>query len=256
MLGIGDVVNVTLINPILTYTYSIYRIKENITPFTKKTIVDNTKPSDYSEPTQSGVTGISLNKEVYDVTNGEESSEVRFVGKPEIIREAVDQIITIGPRYAGVSGSYIDVPGDWGRPTNTPYTITSPYKWRCLKGVCKVHEGIDISGTGLGSPIYAVGDGEVVQVVPVCKNGCTMWSNGNYIVIKHDNDYYSAYLHLKGFNCKVGDKVSKGTVIGYMGDSGYAFGVHLHFGFFKGEPYSGKSAQSLNPLKTIMSGVL
>jgi murein DD-endopeptidase MepM/ murein hydrolase activator NlpD len=252
LLKIGDTVNVTLLHPILTYTYSVYQIEEVETPYEKKTITDATKAYGYSEITQSGLTGISINKETYDVVNGEASSEIKFVGTPEVIREAVTQITTVGPKYSNsVTGSYVYTDGDWGRPVNTPYRITSKYGYRWGK----VHEGVDISGTGDGSPIYAIGDGEVVQVVSACSS-CLRWANGNYVVIKHANGYYSAYLHLKGFNVKVGDVVTKGQVIAYMGSTGYATGVHLHLGFFKGEPYVGGTYQSFDPLKTCMKGIL
>lgn len=52
---------------------------------------------------------------------------------------------------------------------------------------------------------------------------------GNAVKIKHDNGCYTLYAHMKNVQVKVGDKVTKGQVIGYMSDSGYAFGVHLHF---------------------------
>ena len=52
---------------------------------------------------------------------------------------------------------------------------------------------------------------------------------GNYVLIEHENGMYSRYAHLKDVYCKVGEKVDENTSIGYMGDSGNAYGVHLHF---------------------------
>ena len=58
--------------------------------------------------------------------------------------------------------------------------------------------------------------------------GASGW--GNYVLIKHPNGMYSRYAHLqKGLWVKVGQEVDEGTVLGIMGDSGYAFGRHLHF---------------------------
>ena len=103
------------------------------------------------------------------------------------------------------------------------------------------------------SPIYAIGDGTVVNVSPACSS-CYQWSNGNYVVVEHDNNVYSAYLHLSGFNVKEGQTVKKGQVIAYMGHSGFATGTHLHLGIYIGEPFVGGSTQSVNPLTSIYSG--
>lgn len=59
-------------------------------------------------------------------------------------------------------------------------------------------------------------------------------SYGNYIKIKHQNGYYTLYAHLKsGLNLKKNQKVNKGQIIGYMSDSGNAYGKHLHFEVWK-----------------------
>ena len=254
MLRIGDNVNVTLLNPIVTFVYNVYRIEQSEQPYSTQTVVDNTKDRGYSEITQAGVTGLTLNHESFAVTNGEQSSEIEII-ESVTIRDVVDQITTVGPSYGGgVTGSYVELPGNWGWPTNAPYVITSRYGYRCLRGNCSVHEGIDISGTGYGSPIYAIADGVVVNVSQECSN-CYQWSNGNYVVVEHDDNVYSAYLHLSGFNVREGQTVEKGDVIAYMGHSGYATGTHLHLSVFIGEPFVGGSTQSVNPLTAIYQGI-
>lgn len=58
--------------------------------------------------------------------------------------------------------------------------------------------------------------------------GASGW--GNYVLVKHPNGMYSRYAHLqKGLWVKVGQEVDETNVLGIMGDSGYAFGRHLHF---------------------------
>ena len=53
---------------------------------------------------------------------------------------------------------------------------------------------------------------------------------GNVVWINHTDDaYFSAYAHLSGFNTSAGSVVKKGDVIGYMGNTGFSFGTHLHF---------------------------
>src|SRR5699024_7833633 len=143
----------------------------------------------------------------------------------------------------GITGSYFNLEGEWGWPTNQPSVITSRYYLRWGK----LHEGIDISGTGYGSPIYAIADGVAVNVCPECKS-CYQWSNDNYIVIKHDNNLYSVYAHLSGFNITEGQQVKRGDIIGFMGNSGFVTGTHLHLGLYQGEPFAGGYSQSMDPL--------
>ena len=234
MLQIGAVVNVTLIDPIVTFIYNVSQIEESTISLPNKTIVDKTKGYGYKEIIQPGVSGIILTHENYEVINGEESSQVDF-SYTETIRDAVEQITVVGPSYSGV---YIY--GNWGWPTAYPYKITSNYAYRWGK----MHDGIDISGPGRGSPIYSIGDGTVVEAAVV---GTHSRSDGTYAVIQHNNNVYSLYAHMDSLLVKVGQKVSKGDVIGTMGDTGFATGVHLHFSVSYGWPYHG-SYRFVNPL--------
>ncbi len=244
LLKIGEKVNITLINPQLTFVYQVKQIEEVEEYFEKKTQIDNTKPGTYSEITQAGVVGIRKLKETYTVTNGEQQSEVKIL-TDELVRERVDQITTKGKKTTYyISGHYVDTGLEWGWPTNSPYRITSRFGWRWGK----MHEGIDISGTGRGSQIYAAGDGVVVTAEDACKS-CSRWSNGTYVVIEHANNVYTVYAHLEFKSVKVGQVITKGTKIGGMGETGYAFGVHLHFAASIGQPFEGKSVSYFNPLE-------
>lgn len=252
MLTVGSKVNVTLLAPIITFIYEVYRIEESVTRYDTKVEVDETKDENYSEITTPGVSGITLNHENFQVKNGEQSSEIKITHY-DVIREKVDQIKTVGKKKTTsggggyISGSYVSTDGYWGWPTNQPSVITSKYQIRWGR----LHEGMDISGTGYGSPIYAIADGVVTKVAKSCSS-CAQWANGNYVVVKHDNGYYSAYLHLSGFTCNVGDVVTKGQQIAKMGNSGLAYGTHLHLGLYTGgEPFAGVATQSVDPQKTI-----
>lgn len=107
------------------------------------------------------------------------------------------------------------------------------------KYITGIHNGIDIIGelglkgnTGAVDYILAHSDGQVVAVRTDYKTtDKTGRSYGNYVKIKHENGYYTLYAHLKynSINVKVGDRVSQGQVIGYMGNTGYSKGAHLHF---------------------------
>lgn len=87
--------------------------------------------------------------------------------------------------------------------------------------VFKFHKGIDIK-TNFGAEIYSAGDG-VVKFVG--------WKSGygKLIIIEHANNISTYYGHASGAVVKVGDVVSKGQLIGYVGNTGNATGVHLHY---------------------------
>ncbi len=86
-----------------------------------------------------------------------------------------------------------------------------------------MHQGVDFAAPS-GTDIYAAGDGTVVQVGRV--NGY-----GNYVEVKHNEQYATAYAHLSRFarGLKEGDRVRQGEVIGYVGMTGNATGPHLHY---------------------------
>jgi murein DD-endopeptidase MepM/ murein hydrolase activator NlpD len=89
-----------------------------------------------------------------------------------------------------------------------------------------------------GTPIYAAQPGKVVWLRRGSKvggiNKKKYWDKGNRIVLKHSNNEYSAYEHMKygGVLVKVGQKVRKGQLIGYVGTTGYTHAPHLHFEVF------------------------
>ena len=232
LLAIGDVVNITLIKPIMTFTYEVHEVSDSETPYEKKVVYDNTKSPDYSEITTPGVTGVTRITSSYIVKNGETQSGV-IVTDRVVITEKVDQVTTKGHKYY-VTGEYIDDGSVWAWPTNPNYVITSLMGWRWGA----YHEGVDISGTGYGSPIFAIGDGEVI----VAGNGGMMgWQAGYNVVIKHANGYYSVYAHMvpNSLTVKTNQTVTRGTVIGGMGASGLVTGTHLHFAIYNGVPYRG-----------------
>lgn len=104
--------------------------------------------------------------------------------------------------------------------------ITQKYK-------ADTHKGMDIVGTGSTLDyIVAHSAGTVVGVRADYKTtDKTGNSYGNYVKIKHSNGMYTLYAHMKynSVTVKVGDKVSKGQVIGYMGSTGHSTGAHLHW---------------------------
>ncbi len=97
---------------------------------------------------------------------------------------------------------------------------------RVLEG-CR-HDAIDIANS-MGTELKAVYEGAVV------KKGYEGYGYGNYIIIKHDlpngKRVYALYGHMKGQSfLSLGDAVTKGQTIGFMGNTGNSTGPHLHFG--------------------------
>ncbi|MDB9869889.1 peptidoglycan DD-metalloendopeptidase family protein [Alphaproteobacteria bacterium] len=92
-----------------------------------------------------------------------------------------------------------------------------------ILGYNKMHRGVDFSAP-VGTPIFASGDGIIEKAG---WNG----SYGRYIRIRHNGAYKTAYAHLSGFNknIKIGQRISQGKVIGYVGSSGRSTGPHLHY---------------------------
>jgi murein DD-endopeptidase MepM/ murein hydrolase activator NlpD len=89
----------------------------------------------------------------------------------------------------------------------------------------------------LGTPIFAAADGRVVWLRRGSKVGGPSrkyWDKGNRIVIEHKNHEYTAYEHMKyrGVVVKVGQKVTRGQLIGYVGVTGYTHAPHVHFEIF------------------------
>lgn len=149
---------------------------------------------------------------------------ITYVNKTEevTIKQSKDEIVLIGTKVIPHIGSV----SSWGWPTNKGYTLSSYYGYRTspITGKRELHSGLDIAGTGLGTPVYASNNGTIIARERV-------YSYGNYIIIDHNNGYYSLYAHMNGFakNLSVGSVVSRGQVIGYVGMTGYATGPHLHF---------------------------
>jgi murein DD-endopeptidase MepM/ murein hydrolase activator NlpD len=103
--------------------------------------------------------------------------------------------------------------------------ITSSFGMRQdpILGYSRMHRGVDFAAS-IGTPIFAAGNGVIARIGPV--NGY-----GNYIQIKHNAQYATAYGHMSRFaaGLRQGSKVRQGDVIGYVGMTGRATGPHLHY---------------------------
>ena len=218
----GQVVNLGLINPLFKLIEEDHVVELQTETFETKIEYDENMVAGYEKVKQNGENGtIKVTKKVQKL-NGEIQSAV--ITQTETIKPTINKIIVKGSKIIPTVG---DV-GVWAWPTIKPYQSTSGFGWRGYK----MHQGIDIAGTGCNSPIYAANNGVVD------KSGWNS-TNGNYIYINHNNGYYTVYAHLATRDVSVGQTVSMGQKIGTMGRTGLASGCHLHFSISKGYPFVG-----------------
>ena len=172
----------------------------------------------------------------------------KVIGKPQLLYVSLVTNSKTYQRYyfidsMGTSG-YYDEKGQ-----STPQTImkrplgkgriSSPFGNRIhpILGYQIQHKGVDFPAP-LGTPVPAGADGEILRIG---RNG----GYGKYIQIKHNETYSTAYGHLNGYkpDLKVGSKVRKGEIIGYVGNTGRSTGPHLHYEVIKNK-------EPVDPLKT------
>ena len=92
----------------------------------------------------------------------------------------------------------------------------------------KFHSGMDFTAA-LGTEAYATGDGVVYDVER------NEWGYGNMVILDHGYGYKTRYAHLLKPAVRKGQKVKRGQVIGYIGATGKATGVHLHYEVLKND---------------------
>jgi murein DD-endopeptidase MepM/ murein hydrolase activator NlpD len=114
--------------------------------------------------------------------------------------------------------------------------LTSGFGYRIdpLYKTVKFHAGLDFTAPQ-GSPIYATADG-IVSTAGNLGNGY-----GNHVIISHGYSYSTLYGHMYRIKAKNGQRVRRGEVIGYVGNTGKSTGPHLHYEVIKGSKH-------LNPI--------
>ena len=228
----GQEINVGLINPLVSVTYNKRVIETVDIAYTTTYVDDDTRYASYKETTTVGQNGKTKITQEIKYINGEINSLV--ITNKEVITPVINEVITRGTKgYSTGNYHYSNEIGtsDYYWPTASPFIITSTFKWRWGKH----HNGIDVSGTGFGSPIYSSTSGTVIEVNRSCPSrgyyGSSCGSGfGNSIRVLSPKGYTIIYGHLTNqVLVSVGQSVSQGQHIGYMGNSGSSTGTHLHF---------------------------
>ncbi len=117
------------------------------------------------------------------------------------------------------------------RPLKNMYSISSGFgrRYHPILKTLRPHTGIDITAPR-GTPVYATADGYI--------SGETGGSGyGIVVIINHGYSYKSVYAHLSKKAVKAGQKVKRGQIIGYVGNTGLSLGPHLHYEIIKNGSY-------------------
>jgi murein DD-endopeptidase MepM/ murein hydrolase activator NlpD len=180
------------------------------------------------------------------VKDMEAKNEVKLVqrmGETELVKSMTSQLNNLSLRLAYQDQSYVEI-ADMVKnkeklinaiPSIQPvsnknlnriasgfgYRIDPVYKDR------RPHQGLDFTAPQ-GTPIYATADGTVKEV------GFTTSGFGNRVVINHGYGYETLYGHMYRFKARVGQRVKRGEVIGYVGNTGKSTGPHCHYEVHRG----------------------
>lgn len=192
-----------------------------------------------SEQRRSGLGGINRYKE-FEAFNNEEllvSTNERMdrLSKQIAIQSlSLDELVDLAKEKEKLLAS---IPAIQPVKNEDLKSMASGYGYRTdpFTKIRKFHEGMDFSAN-VGAPIYATGDGTITRA------NNQLSGYGNLIEITHGFGYKTRYGHLSKYNAKQGQKVKRGDIIGYVGNTGRSTGAHLHYEVY----YQGKVVNPLN----------
>lgn len=209
----GQEVVIGLINPQISVVMEEHKVEEKDKPYQTEVRYDQNMLKGETTELQAGENGKEKVTEKVQYVNGQIQTVVPV--STEELKPAVNRVYIEGGKVV----PNVADPRYWAWPTRTPYVISTDYGYRWGK----FHQALDITGTGLGSPIYAANNGTVTFT------GWDPYGGGNEIIINHNNGYYTLYAHLQKIYVKTGDVVPRGHTIGAMGSTGFSTGPHVHF---------------------------
>lgn len=203
----------------LTVKRTVTEVYEEDIPFGTEEVVDANYAKGYQAVRSSGVLGKRLVTADVVYVNGleEDRTEVDSV----VLKEPVDQVVTVGTAEpiqvlssssggsaAGSSGGFI-------------WPVDGGYLSCGINGYWG-HTGMDIAASR-GTVIRAAASGTVVKAVR------QYYAYGIHVKISHGNGIYTLYAHMSQLAVSYGDYVQQGQIIGYVGQTGNAYGNHCHF---------------------------
>ncbi len=220
LISAGTEVLIKETSPQLSVVMELYIVEDKENSFETVYQYDENEYIGYEEVVQEGEDGLERVSQRQKIVNGD-IAFVEPVGK-ETLKNAIDEIIVKGDKYVPNVGDL----NNWSWPSVSGWVITTDYAWRIhpITGGRDFHDALDIAGMGYNSPIYAANNGTVIIKE-------YRYDYGNYMVIDHNNGYYTAYAHMNKFmeGVNIGTTVARGQQIGYVGSTGYSTGPHIHF---------------------------
>jgi len=171
----------------------------------------------------------------------EKSKEIKLVqsmSADELVKSITSQVNTLTMRMAYQQKSYADIEGMINNkekllaaiPAIQPVSnkdltrIASGFGYRIdpVYKVTKLHAGLDFAAP-IGTPIYATADGTIKDA------SFNEGGYGNHVIINHGYGYETLYGHMVRMKARVGKKIKRGEVIGYVGSTGKSTGPHCHY---------------------------
>lgn len=241
----GQEVIIEMTNPQISVAMETYVIEDKETRYQTDYEYDENAVVGDDKVTRQGENGLERVSQEIKVVNGV-IEYVNLIQKEEL-KPMVNEIVVKGKKELP---SNVGSTTNWYWPTTSGWLVSSNFGYRPnpWTGVREYHTGLDLAGTGCGSPIYAVTNGVVVE------SGYRK-ANGNYVCINHNNGYYTCYNHMSRIIAQKGQIVVRGQKIGLVGDTGFATGCHLHLEVWKGVyPWRNGYAGLINP-KSMYPGV-
>ena len=224
LISVGTEVIIKETNPQLSVVVEKYVVEDKVSEFKTVYQYDDTQLIGYEKVVQTGVDGLERVSQKQQIINGD-IAFVEPIGK-ETLKNTVDEIIVKGEKIIPNVGDL----ANWEWPSESGWVISTNYAWRIqpITGEREFHAALDIAGTGYNSAIYAANNGTVIIKE-------YRYDYGNYIVVDHNNGYYTLYAHMNKFmdGVNIGSTVARGQQIGYVGSTGYSTGPHIHFEVWK-----------------------
>jgi murein DD-endopeptidase MepM/ murein hydrolase activator NlpD len=133
-------------------------------------------------------------------------------------RKSLDTVLQLAERKSDMMAAIPAI-----RPIKNMYNVTSGFGMRIhpISKVPRMHYGVDITAPK-GTPVYATSDGAISRKQ-------TYSGYGMCVLIEHGYSYETLYAHLSKRVVKPGQKVKRGELIGYVGNTGLSIGAHLHY---------------------------
>ena len=250
ILYVGQEVSLAVPKPLVAVAVEYTSVEDQVNSYGVEEQTDSSMNIGDQLVVQEGEDGLNRVTSKIKKINGEISYALIKHDKTVVLKPAQNKIIKVGINKVSTIGSLLW----WKWPTAGGF-ITTPYGYRThpIYGYYQFHQALDIAGPGYGSPIYASNNGVVIAKKFSPKRSQGGNGYGNYVIINHNNGYYTLYAHLSGFvpSLQEGSTVSRGQIIGYMGTTGDASGPHLHYELWTMPPWSSGSSGSGRPVGNI-----